>query len=114
MNHYGMIGAENISTCQNCLAYLARLGPGAKKECLDCYYATEYGEPSIEQASSLTGVPFEANDENLRLKSDVPQPWARDQWQSVQQLRAMVLHLNNKVTEMRAKKKNITNNYEPF
>ncbi len=35
-----------------------------------------------------------------------PEPeWLRQQWQSVQQLRAMVTYLNNKVTEMRAEKK---------
>ena len=31
-------------------------------------------------------------------------PWSRDQWQSVQLLRAQVNYLNNKVTEMRAEK----------
>ena len=41
------------------------------------------------------------------LLSDLsePQPWQKDQWQSVQQLRAMNLHLNKQVKELLAKEK---------
>ena len=45
--------------------------------------------------------------------SSPPEPeWSRRQWGEVQQLKAMVLHLSNKVNEMRAnasKRKRITN-----
>ena len=90
MNHYGMISAENISTCQNCLAYLARLGPGAKKECLDCYYATEYGEPSIEQASSL--VPVEPIDSQALRRQ-------------IEYSKSLLNHMTQKLEELRVKRK---------
>lgn len=57
-------------------------------------------------------VPIETTDKRARLKPDVP--WAKEQWQSVQQLRAMVNHLNNKITELRAVKKKTQQDYEPF
>ena len=43
-------------------------------------------------------------EEPQELVPDTPE-WARNQWDSVRQLRAMVNHVNQKVTEMRAKKK---------
>ena len=36
---------------------------------------------------------------------DPAEPWERDQWQYVQQMRAQVLHLNTKVNELQAKKR---------
>ena len=36
---------------------------------------------------------------------EASQPWQKEQWQSVQQLRAMNLHLNKQVKELLVKKK---------
>ena len=43
--------------------------------------------------------------EQVSPPAEVPQPWSKDQWQYVQQLRAGFLHLRNKVTELQAKRK---------
>ena len=40
-----------------------------------------------------------------------PRPWQKDQWASVQQLRAMNLHLNNQVKELLAKRKTTRGKY---
>jgi len=39
-----------------------------------------------------------------------PEIWTKKQWDTVQQLRAMVLHLQNKIVELSKTKKN----YDPF
>ena len=58
---------------------------------------------AIEQVSSTAGSSPEP----------IVQPWAKEQWQYVQQLRAQVNYLNNKMLELRAEKKK-GNSYEPF
>lgn len=68
----------------------------------------------IEQ--EVTGSPLPALEPpriEPQVVSDISQPWQKDQWQSVQQTKAMVLHLNNQIKELLAKKKT-DNNYEPF
>ncbi len=47
MNHCGMIGADGITTCNQCLSYLNKIGAGAEKECYDCFHSDERGKPQI-------------------------------------------------------------------
>ena len=60
---------------------------------------------ALEQAQMPSNYSLYHTEEPPEKEEKVEPEWTRDQWKSVQQIRAMVLHLNNKVKELQAKKK---------
>ena len=67
------------------------------------YFKERYRRNSIIRYGMFLDLPV--REASPLLEKPEEPAWAREQWQSVQQLRAMVNHLNNKVTELRAKRK---------
>ncbi len=91
-------------------------------ECLERLYPTDPRVPVGRYHQSYCDYfcdkPDYDREIEARLPGDVPAasepgPWQKEQWQSVQQLRGMVLHLDKQVKEALAKKKS-PDNYEPF
>ena len=59
-----------------------------------------------EQCTGKPLPPIDPPEREATPLFEAPEPaWSRDQWQYIKQMRAQVLHLNTKVTELSAKRK---------